>query len=625
MKDSRPASVTRSGTMSTLSRWLIALSAAMLAVAFLVPVWRISLLAPQYPEGIGMLIRINTITGVKPADLNNINGLNHYIGMKEIVPESIPVLHVMPIALAILIALGLLAALIGRRWAGWTWLGLVAAGGVAALVEFYRWSYDYGHNLAADAIIKVPGMTYQPPLLGSKQLLNFTATSWPDIGGWVAGAAFLIGFLALALPWLKGRRSHSAPIAAAAMMFALPGKAVIAPATSGSDSVVVSPAGPVRSISQGLALLEPGGTLVVKPGTYAEPVIVVAKPVRIIGEGMPVLDGERSHAIMKITADDVTLQGLVFARVGHSDMEDRAAIRVTGAHNCTIVGNRIEEGFFGIYLARVTGCRVERNVLSATGLTEATSGNGIHLWTSTGVTIANNLVSGYRDGIYFEFVHGTEVRGNISERNIRYGLHFMYSDDCRYLDNIFRKNGSGVAVMYTRRVEMIGNRFENNWGSAAYGLLLKEIEDSKIERNVFQENTTGLLADGADRLIASHNIFERNGWAIKVAGSTDGARFEANDFVGNTFDVSSSSNSPSSTFTGNYWDAYRGYDLNRDGVGDVPHPPVRLFAVIIARAPQSIILLRSGLASVLDAVERAMPSLTPEFFVDSRPAMRRTA
>jgi nitrous oxidase accessory protein len=625
MKDSRPASVTRSGTMSTLSRWLIALSAAMLAVAFLVPVWRISLLAPQYPEGIGMLIRINTITGVKPADLNNINGLNHYIGMKEIVPESIPVLHVMPIALAILIALGLLAALIGRRWAGWTWLGLVAAGGVAALVEFYRWSYDYGHNLAADAIIKVPGMTYQPPLLGSKQLLNFTATSWPDIGGWVAGAAFLIGFLALALPWLKGRRSHSAPIAAAAMMFALPGKAVIAPATSGSDSVVVSPAGPVRSISQGLALLEPGGTLVVKPGTYAEPVIVVAKPVRIIGEGMPVLDGERSHAIMKITADDVTLQGLVFARVGHSDMEDRAAIRVTGAHNCTIVGNRIEEGFFGIYLARVTGCRVERNVLSATGLTEATSGNGIHLWTSTGVTIANNLVSGYRDGIYFEFVHGTEVRGNISERNIRYGLHFMYSDDCRYLDNIFRKNGSGVAVMYTRRVEMIGNRFENNWGSAAYGLLLKEIEDSKIERNVFQENTTGLLADGADRLIASHNIFERNGWAIKVAGSTDGARFEANDFVGNTFDVSSSSNSPSSTFAGNYWDAYRGYDLNRDGVGDVPHPPVRLFAVIIARAPQSIILLRSGLASVLDAVERAMPSLTPEFFVDSRPAMRRTA
>ena len=628
MKDLKPASMTRSGMTSNLSRWLIALSASMLAVVFLVPVWRISLLAPQYPEGLGMLIRINTITGVKPADLNNINGLNHYIGMKEIVPESIPVLHVMPIVLAGLIVLGLLAALIGRRWAGWSWLGVFAAAGAAGLVEFYRWSYDYGHNLAADAIIKVPGMTYQPPMLGSKQLLNFTATSWPDIGGWIAAAAFLVGFAALVLSYQKGRvarSAHPAEVAAAAMMFVLPGKPPAVPLIAASDTVVVSVTGPVRSVSQGLALLKSGGTLLVKAGTYAEPVIEVKKPVRIIGEGMPVLDGERSHAIMKISADDVTLQGLVFARVGHSDMEDRAAIRVTNSRNCTIVGNRIEEGFFGIYLANVAGCRVERNVLTATGRTEATSGNGIHLWTSTGITIANNHVSGYRDGIYFEFVHGTEVRGNISERNIRYGLHFMYSDDCRYVANTFRNNGSGVAVMYTRRVEMLGNRFENNWGSAAYGLLLKEIEDSRIERNVFLENTTGLFADGADRLKASHNVFERNGWAIKVAGSTDGARFDANDFVGNTFDVSSSSNSPSSTFTGNYWDAYRGYDLNRDGVGDVPHPPVRLFAVIVAKAPQAIIMLRSGLASVLDAVERAMPSLTPELFVDPRPAMRRTA
>jgi nitrous oxidase accessory protein len=614
--------------MSNISRWLIAFAAALLAVMFLVPVWRISLLAPQYPEGLGMLIRINTITGMKPADLNNINGLNHYIGMKEIVPESIPVLHVMPIALAVLIVLGLLAAVIGRRWAGWAWLAMLAASGAAGLVEFYRWSYDYGHNLAADAIIKVPGMTYQPPMLGSKQLLNFTATSWPDIGGWIAAAAFLIGVVALVLPLLKAMRSrsaHAVEIAAAAMMFVVPGKALTIPASTGIDTVVVSPAGPVRSITEGLSIARPNGIIVVRGGRYREPVIEVKKPVTLIGEGNPVIDGQRSHEIMRVSADDVTVKGFVFTGVGHSDMYDMAAIRVTDARNCAITGNRVQDGFFGIYLAHVTGCSVVRNVLTANGRTEATSGNAIHLWTSTGVTIANNVVSGYRDGIYFEFVHGTEVRGNISERNIRYGLHFMYSDDCRYIGNTFRHNGSGVAVMYTKRVEMIGNRFENNWGSAAYGLLLKEIEDSKIERNVFQENTTGLLADGADRLRASHNVFDRNGWAIKVEGSTDGARFEANDFVGNTFDVASSSNSPSSSFTGNYWDAYRGYDLNRDGVGDVPHPPVRLFAVIVAKAPQAIILLRSGLSSVLDAVERAMPSLTPELFVDPRPAMRRLA
>lgn len=621
------AGMTQTSTMSTLSRWLLGLSAAMLAAVFAVPVWRISLRAPQYPEGLGMLIRINTITGMKPADLNNINGLNHYIGMKAIVPDAIPVLHVMPIATIALIVLGLLTAMVGRRWAGWTWLGLVAAGGIAALVEFYKWSYDYGHNLADDAIIKVPGMTYQPPLIGSKQLLNFTATSWPDVGGWIAGVAFVVGLVAMLLPFFirkSSRPAMSARLAAAAMVFVVPGKGPHA-GLAAADTVIVSTAGPVRTVTQGLSMVKSGGTLLVKPGVYVEPVIEVVKPVRIIGEGMPVLDGARKQAIMKISANDVTVQGIAFARVGHSDMEDHAAIRVTNARNCTIADNRIDEGFFGIYLAHVTGCRVERNVLRASGRTEATSGNGIHLWTSTGVTIANNLVSGYRDGIYFEFVHGTEVRNNTSEGNIRYGLHFMYSDDCKYIHNSFRKNGSGVAVMYTKRVEMTGNRFENNWGSAAYGLLLKEIEDSKIDHNVFSQNTTGLLADGADRLKASHNVFERNGWAIKVAGSTGGARFEANDFLGNSFDVSSSSTSPSSTFTGNYWDSYRGYDLNRDGIGDVPHPPVRLFAVIVAKAPQAIILLRSGLASVLDTVERAMPSLTPELFVDQRPAMRRTA
>lgn len=630
MKETESASMTGNGMMSRFSRGLIAVSAAMLAVMFVVPVWRISLLAPQYPEGLGMIIRINTITGVKPADLNNINGLNHYIGMKAIVPEAIPVLDVMPMALGVLVVLGLIAALLGRRWAGWTWLGLVAAGGIAAMVEFWLWSYDYGHNLAADAIIKVPGMTYQPPLLGSKQLLNFTATSWPDIGGWTAVAAFLIGVFALVWPMVRRRgpsRSALVPEAmAAAMVLFVPGGIVKAPQLAASDTVVVSPAGPVKSVSQGLSLVKSGGTLLIKAGTYAEQAVIeVRKPVRIVGEGMPVLDGERSHAIMRISADDVTVTGIVFARVGHADMHDPAALLVEDAGNCVITGNRIEDGFFGIYLARVTGCRIERNILTATGRTESTSGNGIHLWTSTGITIANNVVSGYRDGIYFEFVHGTEVRGNVSENNIRYGLHFMYSDDCRYTGNTFRHNGSGVAVMYTRRVEMTGNRFENNWGSAAYGLLLKEIEDSRVEHNTFTENTTALLADGADRLIATHNVFERNGWAVKVGGSTDGARFEANDFIGNTFDVSTNSSSPSSTFSGNYWDSYRGYDLNRDGVGDVPHPPVRLFAVIVARAPQAIIMLRSQLVSVLDAAERAMPSLTPQLFVDPRPAMRRTA
>ena len=188
--------------LSPRSRALTALAAALLAATFFVPLWRIDLLAPQYPEGLGMLIRVNTITGIAPTDLGNINGLNHYIGMKAIVPDAIPVLRYMPWVLGALVVGGLAAAAVGRRRPLLAWIVAFAAAGAAGLAEFYRWSYDYGHNLAPDAVIKVPGMSYQPPLIGTKQLLNFTASSWPDVGGWLAAAAFALAVVAL-LPWLR--------------------------------------------------------------------------------------------------------------------------------------------------------------------------------------------------------------------------------------------------------------------------------------------------------------------------------------------------------------------------------------------------------------------------------------
>ena len=170
--------------MSRPTRILVAIAAILMSTAYVFPLWRISLVAPQYPEGLGMKIRINDIVGIKEMDLQNINGLNHYIGMKTIVPESIPELRFMPAILGVLIATGLGVAAWGRKWPLYGWsLGLAAVLG-AGFVDYWRWGYDYGHNLDPHAIITIPGMSYQPPLLGSKQLLNFTATSWPDLGGW---------------------------------------------------------------------------------------------------------------------------------------------------------------------------------------------------------------------------------------------------------------------------------------------------------------------------------------------------------------------------------------------------------------------------------------------------------
>lgn len=206
--------------MTTRSRILLALAALLLGLAYVLPLWRVSLEAPQYPGGIGMLIWIDTITGLNPHDLQNINGLNHYIGMQEIEPDAIPELDLMPWLFGALIVLGLGAAALGRRWALYAWTGLFALLLAVGFVDYYRWGYDYGHNLSPDAAIKIPGMAYQPPLIGSKQMLNFVAHSWPDTGGAAVFGSFLLAVVLVVLElrrWKAQATSAAQPAAGLAV------------------------------------------------------------------------------------------------------------------------------------------------------------------------------------------------------------------------------------------------------------------------------------------------------------------------------------------------------------------------------------------------------------------------
>lgn len=195
--------------MTRTSRLALAVTALAMALAYPLPLWHIALKAPQYPEGLGLYIAINRIEGENPHDLGSINNLNHYIGMKEITPEDIPELRFMPYILAGLIGLGLVTAAAGRRWLLAVWVGLFAAVSLAGLADFYRWTYDYGHDLAPDAIIKIPGMSYQPPIIGGKQLLNFHAASWPASGGWILIAAMAVGVLLLVREFRQARRART--------------------------------------------------------------------------------------------------------------------------------------------------------------------------------------------------------------------------------------------------------------------------------------------------------------------------------------------------------------------------------------------------------------------------------
>lgn len=191
--------------MTNRSRLFLGGASLLLIVSFLVPIWRISLKAPQYPEGLGMYIWVNKITGQQKHDLGKINNLNHYIGMKTIEPESITELKVMPYIIGFLLVFGLVAAASGNRVLLYTWTMLFLLIALVGLVDFYMWEYDYGHNLNPKAAINIPGMSYQPPLIGSKKLLNFTAISMPAAGGW---AIFLSMFVGMYLSFRERKASR---------------------------------------------------------------------------------------------------------------------------------------------------------------------------------------------------------------------------------------------------------------------------------------------------------------------------------------------------------------------------------------------------------------------------------
>jgi len=192
------------------------------------------------------------------------------------------------------------------------------------------------------------------------------------------------------------------------------------------------------------------------------------------------------------------------------------------------------------------------------------------------------------------------------------------------MKNIFEKNIAGVAVMYSKKVEMTENQFLNNWGSSSYGLLLKDISESNIRMNVFKKNTNGIYFEACGKTNIVQNKFIENGWALRLMANSMDNVFRFNSFSSNTFDISTNSKNNYNLFENNYWSEYSGYDLNKDGIGDIPFRPVKLFSVVSEKNRPTLILLNSILIKILDIAEKIFPSITPENLIDNKPLMRPT-
>lgn len=378
------------------------------------------------------------------------------------------------------------------------------------------------------------------------------------------------------------------------------------------------------SVKEAVKQAKDGDKIIVNKGTYKESNIVITKKIELIGQDSPVIDGDNNGEIITVKSDNVKISGFNIQNAGFSNLHEYSGIRIENVRECTVENNAFFNAPYGIYLANVKKTVIKGNKVKGLVKSEVSYGNAIHIWKSNEITVNNNELTGHRDGIYFEFVKDSHIENNNSYNNLRYGLHFMFSDRNVYKSNTFSKNGAGVAVMYTNNIEMVNNRFENNWGPAAYGLLLKEIRKSNIQGNIFTRNTMGIYLDGGNNLDLNKNTFLNNGYALKVIGNSYDNKIRGNNFIANSFDVTtnSSGENNNNVFMSNYWDKYQGYDLNKDNIGDVPFRPVSLFSVIIEKIPYSVLLLRSFFVSLLDVSEKVLPIFTPKFLIDDKPLMK---
>jgi len=365
-----------------------------------------------------------------------------------------------------------------------------------------------------------------------------------------------------------------------------------------------------------------GDTIFIDAGIYKENTLIVSKPLTIIGRNSPILDGNNKGTILEVNADNVTINNIVFKNVGKSYTTDYAAIHVHDAKYFHFENNTMNNVFFGFHIEKSKNGTIKNNRIHGNATTEQSSGNGIHLWHSSKIHILGNTIEHMRDGFYFEFVKHSFIEHNYSHNNIRYGMHFMFSNDDRYEHNTFENNGAGVAVMFSKRISMRYNNFRLNWGAASYGLLLKEINDADIKENTFFRNTIGVSADGANRISFTKNVFQNNGWGIRFLGACYGFKIIQNNFMHNALDIAYRGNINGNIFDKNYWSEYSGYDLDKNNIGDVPYRPVKLFSYIVNQTPETIILLRSLFVDIINFSEKVSPIFTPDELKDNHPSMK---
>ena len=373
----------------------------------------------------------------------------------------------------------------------------------------------------------------------------------------------------------------------------------------------------------------PGDRVVVPSGVHREH-LVISKPLTLDGEGRAVIDGGGSGTIVSVRAAKVTLRGLTLRASGDSFTQEDSAVKLEESDDAVVEDCRLEDVLFGLYVAKSSKCRFRRLWIGGKALEMPRRGDGVRLWYSDDTTLEEIEMVDSRDFIIW-FAKRTLVRNCTVSRG-RYGLHYMYCDDNRFENNRFVENQVGGTIMYSRRISMVGNRFERSRGPSAYGMLLKDADDVVAEGNAFVDNTRGLYFDNSPQSEEAscrirRNLFALNDAGVSILSDTRRVFFEANTFADNLTHVEKvgSADPAKNRWEGNYWSDHVVYDADGDGRGDLPYRPEGSYEDLVSSHPSLAILRFSPSVMAIELAGRLFPIVRGDLKLeDPCPALRPT-
>ncbi|MBI4597644.1 MAG: nitrous oxide reductase family maturation protein NosD [Candidatus Omnitrophica bacterium] len=590
-------------------RGVFLLAAALLIASAFHPYWRMRVSAPQYPKGLHLIIYVNRLEG----DVREIDSLNHYIGMRALA-HGAKVERAIAIPGLILAVLGLLlAAAVRRRWGRLGALPTLLLPPVFA-ADLLLWMRDYGLNLDPKAPLNRAVKPFVPKIVGEGTIAQFHSSAGFDLGFWLAAGAAGLVLAALWLTWARGGSSRRTMISAGVSL-----ALILGGSEAWAKTLTVS-ASSAPTLAAALDAAEDGDTIVVEGGVHAGPVIV-QRSVTLIGRHQPVIDGGGAGTVVELAAPKIRLSGFTIRRSGDLLAQGDTGILVR-APEAVVEDNQLDDVLFGISLRRAPGAVIRRNQLRSHRLAVARRGDLIKTWYSDDVTIADNRIDGGRDLVLWYSRRIRVLRNNV--RRGRYGLHFMYCNDADVRQNRLEDNSVGVYLMYSRGLRLSDNRITRNRGPSGFGLGLKDMEDTRIDRNLIADNRVGVFLEHA-AVQFTRNVIGANDIGLRLVPSGVASGFSGNSFMDNGEQVSvdGESDAALNRWDGNFWSDYRGFDADGDGIGDVPYRHLRLFERLADAHPALRLYAGSPAATAIDAAAALFPIFAPRpMLADLHPRMR---